>query len=712
MRLLPASLAVAFALILGAPLSAQWESYTYSNDVYDVKVTGVRVLCASVGGLLEFDTVSETFRKLTNADGLLECPCNAVDVDGSENLWIAHATKGVTVLSPGGQTRTFTRYEGIPGDTLCSIYAMGDIVMVGTDDGVWSVDTHGDPFGGSLSYSLYLENKQIEAIFVGDSTVWYGTNEGLFGSYVSTPSDTVYHYTTADGLPGNLVTCIAESGTLWAGTKSGVAFYDAANWVRVDSGLPSSDLRDIAFQGDTLWAATAGGIAFLAGSSWNVRNTGLTSLDVTSLDSEPGSPLWCGMVRGCVGEYSGGWKCHRSPGLLSNELEGVAVESDGDVWVVYRWNGFGVSRLSGGLWQHFTRDTLSLLIGVGKDVFVDREDNVWFGLWGNGLVERTVSGQWEVFTDTNGYLPTPFVGALDVDESGNMWIASYFYSGQYGITVLSRDKSRLERYDRSNLQFIEDIAIDSTREKKKWFASHYVGLHVLDDGGTPFDQSDDVWRSYQEPELPSDEVRAVSVDKDGDVWVATTGGTARIRQGNVVEYYYSTPGGLPASYIYQMTPDWEGGMWFEHEYGVTRKNPDGTWSNYTTASGLVSDRITYLLSGLSFDTERGALLIATGGGVSRFLTGLIPHASMDSIKVYPNPFIPKEGHLRVTFSRVPDGSVLRIYTMSGELVSETERVVNGFAYWDGRNSAGEEVSSGIYFYAIGEKKRGAIALIR
>jgi streptogramin lyase len=309
-------------------------------------------------------------------------------------------------------------------------------------------------------------------------------------------------------------------------------------------------------------------------------------------------------------------------------------------------------------------------------------------------------------------LPTPHVSALDVDESGNIWIASYFDSGQYGITVLSKDKSRLELYDNSNLLVIEDIAIDSTKEKKKWFASHDVGLHVLDDGGTPFDQSDDIWRSYQEPELPSDEVRAVSVDKDGDVWVATTGGTARIREGNVIEYYYSSAGGLPASYIYQMTPDWEGGMWFEHEYGVTRKNPDGTWSNYTTASGLVSDRITYLFSCLSFDTERGALLVGTGGGVSRFLTGLIPRASIDSITVYPNPFIPKEGHLRVTFSHVPDGSVLRIYTMSGELVCETERVVNGFAYWDGRNRAGEEVSSGIYFYAIGEKKRGAIALVR
>jgi hypothetical protein len=235
---------------------------------------------------------------------------------------------------------------------------------------------------------------------------------------------------------------------------------------------------------------------------------------------------------------------------------------------------------------------------------------------------------------------------------------------------------------------------------------------VLSDGGTPFDQSDDSWRSYQEPELPSDEVRAVSVDKDGDVWVSTTGGVARIRKDVVEDYYYGGYGGLPSSLVYQMVPDWEGGMWFEHEYGVTRRNPDDTWTNYTSSDGLVSDRITYLYSGLGYSTELGALYAATGGGLSILHTGLLPYGSIDSVDVYPNPFVPSRGDLRVTFRNVPDGAVVRIYAMSGELVREIDAVINSFAYWDGKNYKSEDVASGVYLFTIGEKKRGVVALVR
>ena len=422
--------------------------------------------------------------------------------------------------------------------------------------------------------------------------------------------------------------------------------------------------------------------------------------------------MWCGTVQGGVARYDGSWRGYRSRGLLSNELEGVAVCGNLDVWAVYGRSGYGVSMLRDGDWHHFTSDSFPVLARSMKTVRCDGQGGVWFGSWAGGLVERTPSGAWHVYTDTNGFLPNAYVSALDIDFAGTKWIASYFVGGDYGVTALSSDNTRKELYDQSSLLVITDIAVDSTRERKKWFGSFDSGLHVLTDGGTPFDQSDDSWRSYQEPELPSDEIRAVSVDKDGDVWVSTTGGVARIRGDAVEEYYYGGPTGLPSSLVYQMVPDWEGGMWFEHEYGVTRKNPDGTWSNYTSSDGLVSDRITYLYSGLAYSTELGDLLVATAGGLSILHTGLIPYSSIDSVSVYPNPFIPSAGHFRVTFKNVPDGLVGRVYAMSGELVREIDQVVNNFAYWDGRNEKGEEVASGVYVFAIGQEKRGILAVIR
>jgi len=376
------------------------------------------------------------------------------------------------------------------------------------------------------------------------------------------------------------------------------------------------------------------------------------------------------------------------------------------MWVVYdRWPG--ASRLKDGDWQHFNRDSFEVLSHYSKTVRVDNAGNAWFATWRGGAVERTVSGEWYVFTDTNGYLPTPYTSALDIDQYDNKWIASYRVGALGGVTVLSHDNSRKELFDKVELLMTTDIAIDSSGNK--WFASYSMGLHRLSDGGTPFDQSDDSWQSYQEPELPSAEIRSVGVDRDGDVWVGTTGGVARIRDGNVIEVYYASPGGLPSSFIYKIVPDWKGGMWFEHEYGITRRNPDGTWSDWS--DGLVSDEITYLHSHLDFDTDSGILLVGTSGGLSRLHTGIIPNASCDSIQVYPNPFIPPQGHRRVTFEKVPDGSTIRIYTMSGELVKEIE-VVNTLAHWDGRNNLGENVRSGVYIFAIGECRSGIVAVVR
>jgi flagellar hook assembly protein FlgD len=74
---------------------------------------------------------------------------------------------------------------------------------------------------------------------------------------------------------------------------------------------------------------------------------------------------------------------------------------------------------------------------------------------------------------------------------------------------------------------------------------------------------------------------------------------------------------------------------------------------------------------------------------------------------YPNPFNPDTW---IPYQLKEDTTVeVRIYTITGQLV----RTLNlgyqpaGFyitkekaVYWDGKNAAGEHVSSGVYFYTI------------
>jgi uncharacterized repeat protein (TIGR01451 family) len=75
----------------------------------------------------------------------------------------------------------------------------------------------------------------------------------------------------------------------------------------------------------------------------------------------------------------------------------------------------------------------------------------------------------------------------------------------------------------------------------------------------------------------------------------------------------------------------------------------------------------------------------------------------DKIWVFPNPFNPdKDG--TVKFDNVVPGSVIQIYTISGEMVRAIpDSLVR--AEWDGKNRYGRAVSSGIYFFVIKNQDR-------
>lgn len=80
---------------------------------------------------------------------------------------------------------------------------------------------------------------------------------------------------------------------------------------------------------------------------------------------------------------------------------------------------------------------------------------------------------------------------------------------------------------------------------------------------------------------------------------------------------------------------------------------------------------------------------------------VLPAAGVSAPWIFPNPFRPSKGHATVTFSNLPAYSTLKIYSIDGNKVRVLKCNASGLAYWDGRNSAGREVSSGLYLVHTG-----------
>ncbi|MEO0185983.1 MAG: hypothetical protein ABIL20_09320 [candidate division WOR-3 bacterium] len=92
--------------------------------------------------------------------------------------------------------------------------------------------------------------------------------------------------------------------------------------------------------------------------------------------------------------------------------------------------------------------------------------------------------------------------------------------------------------------------------------------------------------------------------------------------------------------------------------------------------------------------------------------------SFEQMVIYPNPFIPSRGHNYINFSKIPAGSKIQIFSISGERLCS---INTGNSYdifrWDTRANSGKLLASGYYYYVICDindriLKKGKFTIIR
>jgi ligand-binding sensor domain-containing protein len=97
------------------------------------------------------------------------------------------------------------------------------------------------------------------------------------------------------------------------------------------------------------------------------------------------------------------------------------------------------------------------------------------------------------------------------------------------------------------------------------------------------------------------------------LWAATNGGVARWDTATGSYSVLTIDDGLAGTHVYSVVVDPAGNRWFGTQRGVSRLAPDGTWTTFTTADGLVSDRGEVL--GID---SRGGVYAGTSASLARF----------------------------------------------------------------------------------------------
>lgn len=168
----------------------------------------------------------------TSFEAIYSFDCVTVDAQG--RAWFGDSSKGIVVLNPdGSQAFTLTEVDGLPGSRAQALYALGDVVWIGTDQGVYSYQD------GTLEKKFGKEELNLPAAYIVDfasdpsGALLIGANLGV-ARYDGAALETIFNFQEV-GISAWLTGLAAAPGArIWVGTQNGLYYSDDhMSWARL-----------------------------------------------------------------------------------------------------------------------------------------------------------------------------------------------------------------------------------------------------------------------------------------------------------------------------------------------------------------------------------------------------------------------------------------------------------------------------------------------
>ena len=367
-----------------------------------------------------------------------------------------------------------------------------------------------------------------------------------------------------------------------------------------------------------------------AHTAWTVRDS-FSLGNIYAIAQTPDGYLWLGSEFGLFrfdGVNSVLWRPPFGQHLPNSAVNALMVAHDGTLWIgtfggLVTWDGQKLTRL-----HEFDGRVITAL-------YEDREGTVWVGtmespaqlcalrdgrahcygakldlgtaVWtvyeddSGALVAGTQTGLWRIKPGTPQRIATaqalgeamlPGSGPIGLTQSGHGQLLAAVHNGGLMRLVGDEVKPYPIRISDSN-RLLRD------RDGSLWIGTIERGLIHIHDGRTDtFTQADG---------LSGDIVLSLFEDREGSVWVSTTGGLDRFRELPVSTI--SVRQGLPSDVTSAVLAASDGSVWIGTHDGLTRwKN--GKVETYRRASGLPDDSVQSL-----FQDHSGRVWAFTDGGL-------------------------------------------------------------------------------------------------
>ena len=699
---------VVFSILLSECVFANedWTTWRKPPDILSIAFEDSIIWCGTAGeGVIAYNRITGEQQFFTTENGLINNYVYSIIIDENNVKWFG--TLGGISRFDGSEwvSHPINKFGYPYGDKISDIVIDRNNVWTVTSNGIYTYDGNkwekiesgdfhsieispsGHIWAASTTKIYHIKDNDITEInihsivtahdFIKDIAVdeksellWYTSSSQIYTYDWETKTDTLKLDDTVPDYKGYSMIDIDSIGTIWLAHSGYCALYSNDTITNYhDDYFESNTINDIIGDGTGyLWIVTSRGVLCFNGEKFDLLfgESGLYSSNIASIVIDNENTVWCShtsYIQSDPLSYFKNEKWNIGPDNISKLFD---VEENGTLW----GNSYGALCNYDGelriIYLYYTGVSDEYGIAQPYDLYIDK-NIIW--VVSSESYSTSVSGFWwfdkndiETYYDEGrGYYRIPanrILGgdstSLSVDSKHNFWIGT--------------NENGLYKYDGFNItQYTETEGLPGNRIR-------YIEV----------DNNDIVWFNVFHDAGDDDYHSLVSYD------------------GNTFTEYTAENSGLPQTLINSLVIDRNNTKWIGTDAGVCRFDGE-TWTMFDTEnSGLCDNKV----NAIAIDSNN-VLWFGTDNGISRY-TGETITTRVDEenqtpetiplITTYPNPFNPTT---TIEFTSPESGfATISIYSMAGqkirELTADYLPAGTHTLLWDGKDSNGNAVSSGIY----------------
>ncbi len=730
----------------GLPPVGQWRELLPWTQVRKLVQDGETLWGATPYSLFSLDLRENSIQRFSKVNGLSGTGISDIAADpASGKIIVAYSNSNVDLLD-GDQVYTIRSIanSSIAGDkTLRSVFIKEGLAYIGSGIGIIVADINRKEVKATYIIGASGNATAVTAVTADAQYLYAETSEGLKRCALAGTNPADYRNWTllsgTNGLPAGNGTALTLLNQQPVFAVNDTVYRLNGNWSAFFSNGETISSLSITGSGLIVCTTTpnSGAVTVLSGSGATqsiIRNGQYFRQPAFALQIQ--QSLWIADNRKGLLQYDGNLFSSYQPNSPDTVLLGKPFAAPGILYIPpYSlqpgWNSnaekAGIGLFSGNNWQLISAATIPAfdsLPGINSLLVEGPEVRIWGSSWGGGLFSLT-AGQLTVYKQNSplrspAFAPGEYrVGGLALDAEQQLWVTNYGATNNLHVRKADGSWRSFSIPLPLNENAAGAVLVDDLNQK--WIQLPKAqGLVCFNHGNNIDNPGDDRWKWYRagagNGNLPDNEVLSLARDRNGFIWVGTRNGIGVIQ---CIQDIFSSPGCealLPvvqqdnfAGYLFKgeevqaIAVDGADRKWIGTKNGVWLISADAekTIYRFTVSNSPLPDND---IRQIAIDPQSGEVYFSTPKGMVAYRsTATAGGSSNTDVLVFPNP-VPPGYTGSIAIRGLVDNAIVKITEPDGRLVAEL-RALGGQAIWNGKNTRGQTVSSGVYLVLIRDENQ-------